>query len=57
MYYDFLIGLLNRRYFKEELNRCLIELKEKFICYVVVLFMDIDWFKDINDMLGYLKGD
>ncbi|MCM3544978.1 putative bifunctional diguanylate cyclase/phosphodiesterase [Priestia megaterium] len=56
-YHDFLTGLPNRRYFKEELNRCLIESKEKSIRHVAVLFMDIDRFKDINDTLGHSKGD
>lgn len=56
-YHDFLTGLPNRRYFKEELNRRLIESKEKSIRHVAVLFMDIDQFKDINDTLGHSKGD
>ncbi|MGF9944966.1 diguanylate cyclase [Priestia megaterium] len=54
-YHDFLTGLPNRRYFKEELNRRLIESKEKSIRHVAVLFMDIDRFKDINDTLRAFK--
>jgi diguanylate cyclase (GGDEF)-like protein len=55
-YHDPLTGLLNRRYFQEELNQR-IENAKKAGGTVAVLFIDIDRFKDVNDTLGHAKGD
>lgn len=55
-YHDPLTGLLNRRYFQEELNQR-IEAAKKTGETVALLFFDIDRFKDINDTLGHAKGD
>ncbi|WP_368503196.1 EAL domain-containing protein [Alkalihalophilus sp. As8PL] len=55
-YHDPLTGLLNRRYFQEELSER-IENAQSAGGTVAILFIDIDRFKDINDTLGHAKGD
>ncbi|WP_332695524.1 bifunctional diguanylate cyclase/phosphodiesterase [Halalkalibacter lacteus] len=54
--HDPLTGLLNRRYFQEELHQRM-ERSKKTGETVAVLFIDIDRFKDVNDTLGHAKGD
>lgn len=53
---DALTGLANRRYFDERLNmewnRCIREKKP-----LSVILMDIDFFKQYNDLYGHLAGD
>lgn len=54
--HDGLTGLYNRRYFqerlREEVNRgCRYERS------VTLVFIDIDWFKELNDSRGHLAGD
>ena len=51
--YDKLTELPNRRLFFENLERMVVEEKEKF----ALVFIDLDKFKDINDKYGHEIGD
>ncbi len=53
---DALTGLLNRRAFDNELNN-IIEVAEVYPQGVVLLMMDLDHFKRVNDNFGHLVGD
>ncbi|MGM8211919.1 sensor domain-containing protein [Virgibacillus sp. W0430] len=55
-YYDELTGLPNRNYFMSELEATLehVKLSDELIA---VHFIDLDYFKEINDTLGYDFGD
>lgn len=53
---DFLTGLQNIRYFDTSLNQNLDEAK-KTQKPISLLFMDIDFFKKVNDTYGHLNGD
>lgn len=54
--YDNLTALPNRRLFNDRLNQ---ELRkaERDNYSIAVMFMDLDYFKDINDTLGHEAGD
>lgn len=52
--HDELTGLLNRRYFNNELSKWLKEHKED---KMALLFLDLNRFKYINDTLGHSVGD
>lgn len=54
--YDPLTGLLNRRVFLEALMRALARTNRSEE-YLAVLYLDLDHFKDINDILGHRVGD
>ncbi|MDI9243638.1 diguanylate cyclase [Marinobacter sp. CHS3-4] len=54
--HDSLTGLLNRRAFSASLNRCLTELSPRSNDSVLML-IDLDYFKPVNDQGGHLLGD
>ena len=54
--HDELTGLANRRYFLNELDFSIQEAK-KNSKKVALLFIDLDYFKDINNTLGHNVGD
>ena len=54
--HDPLTGLFNRRRFDEEVERHLSE-AQRYDLHGVLLFMDLDQFKDVNDSRGHRAGD
>ena len=54
--YDALTGLSNRRLLSDRLKQEIKRARRSEIP-LVVLFIDLDHFKDINDTLGHAKGD
>jgi diguanylate cyclase (GGDEF)-like protein/PAS domain S-box-containing protein len=55
-HYDALTNLPNRTLFMDRLNQSIIAAKRNQHC-IALLFLDLDGFKHINDMLGHHFGD
>lgn len=55
-YYDSLTNLPNRLLFEEQLKQALVRANRENL-YVVLMFFDLDNFKNINDTLGHHLGD
>ncbi len=55
-HFDSLTGLANREYFNLTMARTLAQAKRKNQ-KLGVMFLDLDYFKEINDTLGHLVGD
>lgn len=53
---DYLTGVLNRRGFEEELKK-IISYSLRYHHSFLLLFLDLDGFKKINDCFGHLNGD
>lgn len=53
---DILTGAYNRRKFEDDLN-LIIYKKEKHEIHFSLIFIDIDHFKDVNDLFGHKMGD
>jgi diguanylate cyclase (GGDEF)-like protein len=56
-YHDAFTGLPNRRYFMDQLDRALREVRTRRRRRVAVILIDIDRFRLINDTLGHTAGD
>lgn len=55
-YYDSLTGLANRILFKNRLEKA-ISLASRSEKFIVVMFIDLDSFKGVNDTMGHKSGD
>ncbi|MBV9696941.1 MAG: GGDEF domain-containing protein, partial [Gammaproteobacteria bacterium] len=56
-FHDPFTGLPNRRYFMDQVDRALRDLRTKRRAQLTVLIIDIVRFKLVNDMLGHTAGD
>lgn len=54
-YHDALTGLPNRAFFNGELERVVSELDDR--SNFALMFLDLDRFKDVNDIFGHAAGD
>ncbi|MGE5415830.1 MAG: diguanylate cyclase domain-containing protein [Acidobacteriota bacterium] len=55
-YHDVLTGLPNRKHFQERLDQELSRAERLKHC-LGVMFIDLDWFKSVNDTYGHEVGD
>lgn len=55
-HYDYLTEIPNRLYFYELLSKALMNAK-RHMRILAVLFLDLDYFKNVNDALGHESGD
>ncbi|NIY10635.1 MAG: diguanylate cyclase, partial [Gemmatimonadetes bacterium] len=55
-YYDALTGLANRRFFFEQGANVLSQARRRGTG-VAVLYVDLDRFKEVNEVLGHDRGD
>ena len=55
-YYDFLTGLMNRKSFEDAAKRLLSKAKRGNLI-IGLMFIDLDFFKKINDNFGHHMGD
>ncbi|MFT5721623.1 MAG: diguanylate cyclase (GGDEF)-like protein/PAS domain S-box-containing protein [Motiliproteus sp.] len=55
--YDALTNLPNRLLFKERVEQKLLKAQRDPTYKAALLFIDLDHFKDVNDVLGHLAGD
>jgi diguanylate cyclase (GGDEF)-like protein len=56
-FHDAFTGLPNRRYFMDQLDRALRDVRTKRRQRIAVIIVDISRFKLVNDMLGHTAGD
>lgn len=54
--YDSLTGLANRRLLDDRLGQALIQAK-RFNRYLAIMYIDLDYFKELNDTYGHAFGD
>lgn len=55
IYEDYLTGLYNRRHLDMYLKKCIREEEQNLS--ILLIMLDIDFFKQINDTYGHLEGD
>ncbi len=56
-FHDSLTGLRNRPYFLDVVSDALTQVRNRKVSCAAVLYIDLDNFKVVNDMLGHRQGD
>lgn len=54
--HDELTGLSNRWLFRLQLNKAVVK-ADRSKCHMAILFLDLDFFKNVNDTYGHATGD